>query len=90
MTYQTPDVHIDEVFSGASADEVVSAMQRAVAARGSLAVRLFVGALSPLSFAQVAVDRYNDAAQRSIARPTSCEEFLRSSEREGLLTVLDP
>jgi len=90
VTYRTPDMDIDEEFTGAGADEVVAAMQKAVAARAPLGLRLFVGALRPLSFAQVAVDRYNDAARTDIARPATCEEFLRAGEREGLLTVLDP
>ncbi len=86
---ETPQSPIDEVFTEPTADAVVSAMQKAVASRLGFAMRLFVNAMSPLTFAQEVVKRYNQETKKSIQLPNSCEEFLKMGEQEGIVTVLD-
>ena len=52
VRYSTPDITLDEVFTGADADAVVSAMQSEAANRANFMVRMLVRSLTPLGFAQ--------------------------------------
>ena len=90
VTYKTPDISVDEVFSGEDAEDVVSGMQKAVAARLSLLLRVFVNGMSPTAFAQEVVSRYNAATKKSLSKPSSCEEFIRLGTEEGIVTVIEP
>jgi hypothetical protein len=81
---------VDEIFSGQTPEEVVAAMQKAVAARVNFAIRLLVNAMSPLQFAQEVVKRYNDALGRNVPTPQSCAEFLRLGETEGIAQIVEP
>lgn len=81
------DIRVNQSFEGATPEAVVHHIQEAVASRASFAIRLVVSALSPLQFAQQAVDQYNRAVNRSIPIPASCDEFLRLAEAERLLTL---
>lgn len=89
VSYHTPDMQVDETFSGDTPEAVVAAMQRTIAARLNFALRLLVNAMSPAQFAQEVVARYNEATRRSIPRPQSCAEFLRLAEAEGVVKILD-
>ena len=89
VTYNSPQMGVDEVFSGDSPEDVVRAMQRAVAAKVNFALRILVNSLSPLSFAQEVVKRYNEATRKSVPLPRSCAEFLELGEKEGLATFLE-
>ncbi len=90
VNFQTPDVKIDRIFEGRDAQAVVAAMQKALAAEMNFAMRLLIAAMSPLQFAQETVNRYNAAMKRSAPRPSSCEEFIRLAQAEGIATVLEP
>ena len=85
----TPEGPIDEVFAGPTAEAVVAAMQKAVASRLGFAMRFFVNSMSPSSFAQEVVKRYNQETRKSIPIPKSCDEFLKLGEQEGIVTVLE-
>jgi hypothetical protein len=86
----SPQVQVDEVFTGDNAEAVVSAMQKAVAARLPFLMRPFVNAMSPVQFSQEVVRRYNDSARKSLPPPQSCEEFLQMGEKEGTAVILEP
>jgi len=86
----SPDMKVDEVFTGENPEAVVSAMKKAVAARLSFLMRPFVNAMSPLQFSQEVVRRYNDANKKSLPPPQSCDEFLKMGEKEGTAVILEP
>ena len=89
VTYRTPDISVDEVFVGESAEAVVTSAQRHVGSRVNFAVRLLVNSLGPVQFAQEVVRRYNDAFKRSLPLPRSCAEFLELAAAEGLVTIIE-
>ena len=89
VRYDAPGMEVDETFSGATAEEVVSAMKRRVAAEAGFAVRLMVGSMSPLGFVQEVVRRYNRQKGRSLPIPSTCEQFLKLAEAEGIARVLE-
>ena len=89
ITYQTREITVDERFIGETADVVVASMQAAVSVRLGFALRLFVNAMSPLQFAQEAVRRYNEASERSLPIPDSCDDFIRLGESEGIVAILE-
>jgi hypothetical protein len=80
---------VDEVFSGGSADEVVKAMQKAVASRLTFLMKPFVLNMSTAQFSQEVVRRYNEATGRSVATPQSAQEFLALGRAEGIVTYLE-
>ena len=90
ITQTTPQMTVDEVFTGTTAEDVVRAMQKEVASRVNFALRLMVNALSPLQFAQEVVKRYNDATKKSVPIPRSCQEFIDVGIGEGIVTILEP
>jgi hypothetical protein len=90
VNVQTPQMTLDEVFSGADAEAVVRAMQKSAAGRLSFLLRAFVNAMSPLQFAQEVVRRYNEAMKKDIPAPTSCQEFLERGQTEGIAQILEP
>ena len=53
------------------------------------AARLVINAMSPVAFVQEVVRRYNKQAGKSLPIPDSCEDFLRTGESEGILTILE-
>ncbi len=87
--YDTPQMSVDEVFSGGTADDVVAAMQKAVAARLNFLMKPLVMAMGPTQFAQEVVSRYNTGTGRSVAKPSSAQEFLTLGEAEGIVTILE-
>lgn len=80
---------VDEVFSGEDAESVVTAMKNAVAARQGFAVRLFVNSMSPLHFAQEVIRRYNEAMNKALPLPSSCDDFIHQGRSEGIATILE-
>lgn len=89
IQYKTPDLAVDETFSGRDAEAVVAAMKQKVASELNFALRMVVSAMTPLAFAQEVVKRYNDALKKALPRPQSCAEFLRQGEAEGIVTVVE-
>ena len=81
------DRQVDEELEGASADEVVAkAKARVAQALGWKG--LFLNALTPLAFAQKAVQLYNEKNETQYDLPQSADEFLRLGKDLGYVTVL--
>ena len=76
VTMEVAGRHVDETLTGPDADDVL-AQAKARVARELGWKGLFLSALSPLAFAQMAVDRYNKAYGTQYAEPQSAAEFLR-------------
>lgn len=78
---------IDETLSGPDADNVLTqAKARVTKELGWKG--LFLNALSPLGFAQKAVELYNSAHKTTYALPQSADEFFRLGQDLGYITVL--
>lgn len=78
---------IDETITGQSADDVL-AQAKARVTKELGWKGLFLNALSPLGFAQKAVELYNSAHKTTYASPQSADEFLRLGQDLGYITVL--
>jgi hypothetical protein len=90
VTYSTSEITFDQVFSGATPDAVVAAMQKEVASQLSFVLRLFVNAMTPTQFAQEVMRRYNESTNAGLHTPQNCLEFIRIGEQQGIVTVLQP
>jgi len=80
---------IDEVFTGATAEDIVKQMKNEVASKLNFLLRPLVNGMSPLAFAQEVVSRYNDHAKKNLRKPQSCEEFIELGEAEGIATIIE-
>ncbi len=89
VLFNTPQMKVDEVYSGQSAEDIVGQMKRSVASHLGFALKMAVNAMSPTKFAQETVRRYNDATGKSVPIPDSCEAFLESARAEGIVTYLE-
>ncbi len=78
---------IDETLTGTNADDVL-AKAKAHVAKELGWKGLFLNALTPLAFAQKAVELYNGAHQTRYASPRSADEFLRLGQDLGYITLL--
>ncbi len=78
---------LSDIFEGATAEEIVSKVKARIARDLPFALRLAVGAMSPLAFAQEVVKRYNDARKATVPAPQSCQEFLQTAVSLGLATI---
>lgn len=81
---------IRETITAASAEEVVSQIKSRVQRELPFALRLFVGGMAPLPFAQEIVRNYNKARHKSVPVPGSCAQFIALAEREGIAVVEEP
>jgi len=79
--------NIDEVFEGASAEDVVGLMKARVAKELSFALRIAVNAMGNLTFAQEIIKRLNAAKNLKLPIPTTCAEFLEQAQQQGIATV---
>lgn len=80
---------VDEEFAGANAEAVVHAIKGRVARDLPFAMRLFVGGMSDLAFAQEIVRRYNSAEKHNVRIPGSCDEFLTLAQSNGFATITE-
>ncbi len=81
--------NVDEVFSGASADEVVGQVKAFVAKKLNFAMRIALNAMSNVSFAQEVVKRLNQAKKLNLPLPNSCAEFIQQAQQQGYATIED-
>lgn len=51
---------------------------------------MFLNAMSPISFAQMAVKKYNENFHTDYAIPETAEQFIEFGTRTGNLEVLEP
>ena len=87
---QEPELSVRDTITGANAEDVVGAVKSQVSARLPFAMRLFVGGMSNLAFAQEVVRRFNAARKTNHPIPASCQEFLKLAEVQGFAIVLEP
>jgi len=81
------NVNVDEVFTGANADEVVGNVKTRVARDVPFFLRPMVTGMSNVMFAQEVVRRYNTKTQQNLAIPQSCDEFLTLAQQQGFATL---
>ncbi len=87
VTMDVAGRHIDETLTGTDADDILS-QAKARVARELGWKGLFLNAMSPLTFAQEAVRRYNNAYKTQYALPQNADEFLTLGQDLNYLTVL--
>jgi hypothetical protein len=78
---------VDETVIGTDAQDVL-AQAKARVAKELGWKGLFLSAMSPLTFAQEAVKRYNSAYGTQYAIPQSPDEFLKLGQDMGYITLL--
>lgn len=80
---------VDEVVSGDTAEAVVAAMQKRVAAEAGFIVGAVVKRMTPLMFAQEATRRYNAALKDNAPIPQTCDEFIQTGVTKGFATPVE-
>ena len=78
---------IDEALTGPNADDVL-AQAKARVAKELGWKGLFLSAMTPLGFAQKAVELYNGSHQTKYALPQSADEFLKLGQDLGYIAIL--
>ena len=78
---------IDQTLSGTNADDVLE-QAKAHVTRELGWKGLFLGAMTPLAFAQKAVELYNGSHQTRYAVPRNADEFLRMGQDLGYITLV--
>ena len=78
---------IDETLTGPNAENVLEQAKAQVTKELGWK-GLFLHTMSPLSFAQKAVELYNSSHQTTYAAPKSAEEFLTLGQDLGYITIL--
>ena len=78
---------VDETLTGTDADDVL-AQAKAKVTRELGWKGLFLNAMTPLSFAQKAVELYNSSHRTTYAVPRSADEFFVLGQDLGYITVL--
>ena len=87
VTMDVAGRHVDETIAGEDATSIIGQAKARVAQElGPLG--LFLQYMSPLTFAQEAVRRYNAASGTSYSIPVSAEEFLKLGQDLGYVTTL--
>ena len=84
------DWSVRETISAGSAEEVVSRIKSRVQQELPFALRLLIGAMGPLSFAQEVVRNYNKSRRKNLPPPGSCSQFLEMAQREGFAVIEEP
>ena len=87
VTMDVAERHVDETLTGTDAADILS-QAKARVARELGWKGFFLSAMSPLTFAQEAVRRYNGAYGTQYALPETPDEFLALGQTLGYLTVL--
>ncbi len=78
---------IDEVVDGTDADDILGQIKARVT-RELGWKGLFLNALTPLAFAQMAVQRYNTSHKASLPVPATADDFLALGQQMGYVTFL--
>ncbi len=78
---------IDETLTGPNADDVLTQAKARVSKELGWK-GLFLSALSPLGFAQKAVEMYNSTHKTTYASPQTADEFFRLGQDLGYITIL--
>ncbi len=78
---------IDQELTGTDAEDIL-AQAKAHVAKELGWKGLFLSAMTPLGFAQKAIELYNSSHQTTYASPQSAEEFLHLGQDLGYITQL--
>jgi len=87
VTMEVAGRRIDEALTGPNADDVL-AQAKARVAKELGWKGLFLSAMTPLGFAQKAVELYNGSHQTKYALPQSADEFLKLGQDLGYIAIL--
>jgi hypothetical protein len=87
VTMDVAGRHIDETLTGTDADDILSQAKARVAKELGWK-GLFLSAMSPLTFAQEAVRRYNSSYSTNYAIPQTSDEFLTLGQDLGYVAIL--
>ena len=87
VTMSVAGRQVDETLSGPNADDIL-AQAKARVTRELGWKGLFLNALTPLAFAQMAVTLYNNAHKTTYAEPKSADEFFTLGKDLDYITVL--
>ena len=87
VTMEVAGRRIDEALTGPNADDVL-AQAKARVAKELGWKGLFLSAMTPLGFAQKAVELYNGSHQAKYALPQSADEFLKLGQDLGYIAIL--
>lgn len=87
VTMSVAGRQIDEILTGTTADDVLSQAKAHVAKELGWK-GLFLSAMTPLAFAQKAVELYNGAHQTQYTSPTTADDFLHLGQDLGYITLL--
>ncbi len=78
---------IDEIVEGADAADILAQIkarvQRELGWKG-----MFLSALTPLAFAQMAVQRYNASRKAELPVPATADDFIALGQQMGYVTLL--
>lgn len=78
---------VDETVEGTDATDVLGQIKARVS-RELGWKGLFLNALTPLAFAQMAVQRYNSSHKADLPVPATAEEFIALGQQMGYVTLL--
>lgn len=87
ITMDVAGRHVDETLDGPNADDVL-AQAKARVTKELGWKGLFLSAMTPLAFAQMAVALYNNAHKTTYAEPKSADAFFVLGKDLGYITVL--
>jgi len=87
VTIEVAGRKVDEILTGPDAD-VILAQAKAQVAKELGWKGLFLSAMTPLGFAQKAVELYNSAHRTSYASPQSADDFLRLGQDLDYIAIL--
>ena len=87
--FESGGMKVNEVVSGTTAEEVVSAMQQRVAKEAGFLVGTVVKRMTPLQFAQEATRRYNTAMKDTVPLPQTCQEFIDNGVQKGFANYVE-
>ena len=88
VRFEVAGKQVDEIAEGASAADLI-AQAKARVAKDLGWKGMFLNAMSPLAFAQLAVKMYNEHHKASYPIPQTPEEFVEFGKQTGNLTVLE-
>jgi len=78
---------IDEIVAGADAEHILGQIKARVT-RELGWKGMFLHSLTPLAFAQMAVQRYNAAYQATLPVPATADDFVALGQQIGYVTLL--
>lgn len=82
-----PAVRFNETLRGKDADDVVAQLKSHAANNLKFPLKLAIMRMTAGEFCREVIQRYNYAENRSLPIPTTCDEFLKTSQLIGFATI---